>query len=320
MPTKRRGLIMPALYRSSNSFAMRKCLVVAVLASASVVCACSKGDSSQTGDIGEKLYDISFRKACYKAFDANGDGFLSADEASAAERIEISGTSYSMLAGYWEPGGFIECIPYAIEGLQYFPNLKYFGYYSNGIESIDLSGNSLLTELHLQSEDLKKLVFPSPCSLKKMALFLYGLKALTVPASVVELENVQCLELSELRFAEPSSLKVVGKECFHGCKQLKELVFPEGLEEVGYYAAGGLDGLELVSLPSTVKSLGTNAFANCKSLRRLEIRAITPPSIDRSFEEGSCANRYSIFVPAQSLDVYKTAWPEYASRIHSLSN
>ena len=302
---------------------MKKIIYIALLAFLSVLCGCTKQEESPvTGDIGEQIYDIYFRRACYTAFDANRDGFLSADEAAAAERIEIQNVRLPIPspAGLWQPGGYISCSPLDIAGLQFFPHLKFFGYYTDvfGIKSLDLTANTELKELRIYSEALEKILLPSPCAIERMFLVNGAITEFTIPASVKSLERINCSELKTLAFAEGSSLKTIEEGCFRSCYSLKELVFPEGLEVVEKDAFNGNPTLEKVSLPSTVKTLGTHALANCGKLERLEIHAAVPPAIDRSFEPGSPANKYPIYVPAAALNVYKAAWPEYVWRLKAL--
>lgn len=62
--------------------------------------------------------------------------------------------------------------------------------------------------------------------------------------------------------------------------------------------------------------LDTYAFNQCSKLTRIEIRAVNPPTMAHTnvFEStGNCP----IYVPAESVEVYKTAtnWSAYASRI-----
>ena len=57
----------------------------------------------------------------------------------------------------------------------------------------------------------------------------------------------------------PSTLKTIEAGTFHGCKQLRNVEFSEGLEKIG---AGAFfkSGIETVVLPSSVKTISGSAF------------------------------------------------------------
>lgn len=59
----------------------------------------------------------------------------------------------------------------------------------------------------------------------------------------------------------PKTLKVIGRSAFN-CygSNLTELILPTGLEKIGAYAFYGHEHLKSISIPSTVKSIGKNAF------------------------------------------------------------
>ena len=57
----------------------------------------------------------------------------------------------------------------------------------------------------------------------------------------------------------PSSMRVVGKQCFTSCRGLREVVFNRGLREIGDLAFSYCS-LENVNLPSTVEWIGSGAF------------------------------------------------------------
>jgi len=63
----------------------------------------------------------------------------------------------------------------------------------------------------------------------------------------------------------PSSIKCIGTSAFEGCKEIKTINLPEGLEEIGRRAFRGTE-LSGVRLPSTLKYLGGCAFAYNKNL------------------------------------------------------
>ncbi|MCR5251259.1 MAG: leucine-rich repeat protein [Lachnospiraceae bacterium] len=67
-----------------------------------------------------------------------------------------------------------------------------------------------------------------------------------------------CENLEKINF--PTSLKEIGREAFKNCKMLTKLVLPEGLEYIGREAFAGCTGLLEVTIPATVDSIGADAF------------------------------------------------------------
>lgn len=78
--------------------------------------------------------------------------------------------------------------------------------------------------------------------------------------------------------------------------------------------------LTKVILPDTITYIGWNAFAYCKSLKTFIVLASTPPRF-QSNTFMSTNSTFSIYVPDESVETYKTAtnWSAYANKILPLS-
>ena len=69
-----------------------------------------------------------------------------------------------------------------------------------------------------------------------------------------------------------------------------------------------------VTIPNSVTSISEGAFSTCTGLTSVTIEAETPPTLGGSGPFNS-TNICPIYVPCGTIDAYKTAWSNYASRI-----
>ena len=93
---------------------------------------------------------------------------------------------------------------------------------------------------------------------------------------------------------------------FDGCMynySLKSVKFEEGLEGVSGEAFLYCVELNTVDLPSTVTTIGENAFQNCSNLSWLIVRNPQPPVCYSYVSNGKA----TLFVPAGCVEVYKNA-------------
>ena len=73
-----------------------------------------------------------------------------------------------------------------------------------------------------------------------------------------------------------------------------------------------------LSIPDGTTKIGYGAFYNCSRLTSVTIKATTPPTLTSgAFND---TNNCPIYVPAESVDAYKTAtnWSAYADRIQAI--
>ena len=135
----------------------------------------------------------------------------------------------------------------------------------------------------------------------------------------------------------PDTVTSIGKNAFNNCHfsefdipsgissisfgmlqytYINTIDIPNNISTIGGNAFYGCEKLKTVTIPDTVTDIGGFAFYGCTSLESITINATTPPSQHGAFDN---TNKCPIFVPAASVEAYKTAWPDYASRIYSSS-
>jgi len=106
-------------------------------------------------------------------------------------------------------------------------------------------------------------------------------------------------------------------------RNVTELEIPEGAKYVAASRFRDITTLTSLTIPSTVTYIDEGAFYNCSSLQSITVNSTTPPSLIYHDVVGSeywpfdNTNNCPIYVPSESVQAYKTAWPQYASRIYA---
>lgn len=100
----------------------------------------------------------------------------------------------------------------------------------------------------------------------------------------------------------------------------------EGLQYIGNLAFDYNINLKTITIPSTVTHVGGQAFYLCKNMETVTVKALTPPEIGVEYDASpsifnGCDSLTAIYVPAQSLDAYKSArgWRFYSDIIYPIS-
>lgn len=68
----------------------------------------------------------------------------------------------------------------------------------------------------------------------------------------------------------PRTMADIGWNTFSGCKELREVEMPDGIKSIPHYAFHGCESLIKIIIPSSCKTIGDSAFAGCSSLKEVE--------------------------------------------------
>ncbi len=109
------------------------------------------------------------------------------------------------------------------------------------------------------------------------------------------------LRLAKVEFN--ANVSNIPMQCFWMCYDLISIVIPEGVVSIGIEAFDCCTKLKSVTLPSTLKGASDKAFGRCTSLADVYVKAINPPSV--TFDSAMDLN---IYVPMESVDLYKEKW------------
>ena len=117
----------------------------------------------------------------------------------------------------------------------------------------------------------------------------------------------------------PNSVVAIGSNAFSFCSGLTSVTIPNSVVAIGEYTFYNCNGLTSVTIGNGVTSIGEGVFYNCNGLTSVTIQATTPPTLSNKnafYNTNNCP----IYVPAESVNAYKTAtnWSSLASRIQSI--
>ena len=113
----------------------------------------------------------------------------------------------------------------------------------------------------------------------------------------------------------PDSVTRIGEYAF-AYSFLKTVTIPDTVTRIDGYAFYDCLSISKVTIGSGVTEINDYAFKKCSFLESITIKATTPPRLG-SDVFGDIVLNFKIYVPAASVDAYKTAtnWVNYADKI-----
>lgn len=120
-------------------------------------------------------------------------------------------------------------------------------------------------------------------------------------------------------FVIPQGTEVIRPYAFAECNLLGSITIPDSVKIIREYAFfnqyqtnSHYSQLTEITIPASVTSIGDKAFYNIDTLTSLTFLSETPATLGQHALD---TNNCPIYVPADSVDTYKSAWSNYASRI-----
>lgn len=137
-------------------------------------------------------------------------------------------------------------------------------------------------------KNLKELILPNSVSVIGSGVFKgSGIKSFIIPENVKSLKNntfKDCKELTEVD-SIMGNLIDIGRECFCGCKNLKDIDFTVGkCDDKAFYKCTSLDRISISS-----SSIGKEAFGFCNKLLGIYFENKSPIKIKKDAFKG-CEN------------------------------
>ena len=144
-------------------------------------------------------------------------------------------------------------------------------------------------------------------------------KSIIIPDSVTTIGSSAfsgCSSLTNVTIG--NGVTNIGIYTFKDCKALTDITIPDSVTNIDIYAFQNCKALTEVTIGNGGTNIGDAAFYNCSSLTSVTIKATTPPTLGSIAFDNT--NNYPIYVPAASVDAYKTAtnWTAYADRIQAI--
>lgn len=166
---------------------------------------------------------------------------------------------------------------------------------------------------------------------------MFSLSSVTIPYNITTIEPSVFKNIDISAITIPSSVTSLGAFAFNGCDSLTTINIPSSITQIKQGTFYSCSKLLNIVLPSTITAIDDDAFflVNYQqpdpryddvrialSGRSVTIYATTPPTIgDNVFGyDGEDPCTYPIYVPAESVSAYQTAWNIYASRIQAIPN
>lgn len=155
----------------------------------------------------------------------------------------------------------------------------------------------------------------------------YAFNSMSSLISVALPDSVKIIGLQAFRACENlitvnlgGGITTVGNYAFEYCTRLTgAITIPDSVTSIGGYAFSQCSSITSVTIGNGLTSIGSSAFVNCRGLTSIVIQSPTPPTLPNSSVFLN-TNDCPIYVPAESVDAYKTAtnWSTLASRIQAI--
>ena len=115
----------------------------------------------------------------------------------------------------------------------------------------------------------------------------------------------------------PNSVTAIGKSAFQDCANLTSFSFPNNITSIEEGILTDCINLKIVTIPNSVTAIDEQLLRNCNSLTEVYCYAENVPITDIKAFEKSNAGGAILYVPAASVDAYKTTspWNEFGNII-----
>ena len=136
--------------------------------------------------------------------------------------------------------------------------------------------------------------------------------AVIIPANVKKIATEAFKNQSVMESINLNNVEEIELDAFLGAINLAKVEMPN-VKIIGQRAFNVTTKLKEIDLPATLQKIKTSAFAG-SGLVKVTCRAITPPECDRTvFARINSSPKLVLYVPASSVQTYKTQWRDVLS-------
>ena len=194
------------------------------------------------------------------------------------------------------------------------------------IETVILSDSiRIIRGEAFRNTGIKEIILPEGLTTMSGSYTFYNCDSLTwisFPDSVFSLPSSVCANSDNLKSAKlPKYLATMGSSAFSNCnldsivipgtlavipsyafennRNLKGIVFGEGIEEIGYQSFEACSSLPAINLPSSVRTIDSYAFLSCSALHDLNLNEGLEKIDSYAFQ--SCKSLVDITLPSSLL-------------------
>ncbi len=245
--------------------------------------------------------DAVVKATCVSAFDTNGDGELSYEEAAKVTSIpsDFFGDNRREVSTFNE--------------LQYFTNLQ------------------VIKDEAFDSSNLCQIIIPEGVThIGREAFRDTSIASIVIPDSVKTMGDgtfFRCWNLHDVTLSKNlSSIPIHAFEFTN----LQCIIIPDSVKSINDRAFANCNALIEVTIPSSVAAIGPEAFYSCENLKVIYCKSVTPPALENEYESnyyctmsndrgilGHEKKYFKIYVPKESVKAYKKdrKWKTYSKNI-----
>lgn len=169
---------------------------------------------------------------------------------------------------------------------------------SKEIEKLEVGTfDGCLNLVNIESKSNKKITIGKRCfrnctSLKKIPNFINNFN---------EQAFENCRNVEEIDIID----QTIPYACFRNCKKLRKINGEDKIIDMSSYAFSGCDSLEEVNY-YPIERMPSNAFSNCRNLRKVYIHEGTKSIGESAF--ANCSNLKDLFLPISLIEISKRAF------------
>ena len=157
---------------------------------------------------------------------------------------------------------------------------------------------------------LTNIIIPYGIEYIYQATFSYctALTSIIIPDSVSNIYGAAfdcCSALTSITV--PDYVSNIEEMVFHGCSALTSITIPDSITSLGDWSFYDCYALTSITIPYSVTDIGGSAFYDCYSLGYIRFESETPPTISDSNVFYNIPTTCIIYVPSDSLEMYKSA-------------